>query len=229
MIGILVILAASWLLLYLTTKQDIRALGFLPLTKRLKQFVIGFLFTGFLCLMAQYAEAWLRSSDWVVSKTTGSTVILKSLWWDVRSVITEELIFRGALLYIIIQKLGARTGIWLSAAAFGVYHWFSFGVLGHFPAMVVVFIGTGLMGYAWALAFVKTRSIILPFGLHLGWNFVYNTIFSKGPLGTLVLVSQEGHDLDGWPWLLNFLLGLVIVPVATITFVNWGVKQKMVA
>ncbi len=62
MIGILVIIAISWLLLYLIEKKNILALGFLPITKRLKQFLIGFLVTGVLCVLVQYLEAYLNSS-----------------------------------------------------------------------------------------------------------------------------------------------------------------------
>jgi uncharacterized protein len=40
MIGILVALAISWLLLFLVEKQNILALGFLPIVKRLKQIII---------------------------------------------------------------------------------------------------------------------------------------------------------------------------------------------
>jgi len=45
MIGILVALAISWLLLFLIEKKNILALGFLPIGKRLKQTLIGFLIT----------------------------------------------------------------------------------------------------------------------------------------------------------------------------------------
>jgi hypothetical protein len=48
---------------------------------------------------------------------------------------------------------------------------------------------------------------MLPFGLHLGWNFICKTIFSKGALSELVLISQGGNKLTDWASLLNFLLG----------------------
>ena len=155
-----------------------------------------------------------------------SRIILKSFWWDFKSVLTEELIFRGALLYILIKKIGSKKSILISAIAFGIYHWFSYGVLGNIMAMILVFIGTGLMGYAWAWAFSKTKSITLPFGLHLGWNFIYNTIFSKGPLGDLVLISKGGTELTDWFSLLNFVSGLVIVPLLVLMYVNYFAKDE---
>ncbi|MCB9343411.1 MAG: CPBP family intramembrane metalloprotease [Lewinellaceae bacterium] len=226
MIGILVAIAISWLLLYLIEKKNVLALGFLPIGKRLKQFLFGFLITGILCVLIQYLESCLKSSTWILNKDITSRIIIKSFWWDFKSVLTEELIFRGALLYILNQKIGSRKSVLISAIAFGIYHWFSYGVLGNVMAMILVFIGTGLMGYAWAWAFSKTKSIMLPFGLHLGWNFIYNTIFSKGPLGELVLISKGGIELTDWASLLNFISGLVIVPILVLIYVRFFVKKE---
>ncbi|WP_053977145.1 CPBP family intramembrane glutamic endopeptidase [Mangrovimonas xylaniphaga] len=226
MIGILVAIAVSWMLLYLIERQSILALGILPLAKRLKQFSMGFLVTGILCVLVQYLEAYLKASNWVLNDTITTRIVFNSFWWDFKSVLTEELMFRGALLYILIYKIGPRKSILISAMAFGVYHWFSYGVLGNVMAMILVFIGTGLMGYAWAWAFAKTKSIMLPFGLHLGWNFVYNTLFSKGPLGDLVLISQGGKELTDWASLLNFTTGLIIVPLLVLIYVRYFVKKE---
>lgn len=227
MLGILVEIALSWLLLYFFERKSILALGFLPLLKRLRQFLFGFLVTAALCVLAQLLESYLKSSSWVMNETITTTTFLQSFWWDIKSVLTEELLFRGAILLILIHRIGAKKGILISAAAFGVYHWFSFGVMGNPMAMLFVFIGTGLMGYAWAWAFSKSKSIMLPFGLHLGWNFCFNTIFSKGPLGELVLISQGGTELTDWSWVLNFAVGLVIIPFLVITYVRYFVKDEV--
>lgn len=226
MIGIIVAISVSWILLHFIEKQNILALGVLPIPKRLKQLLIGFLITGTLCVLVQLFEAHLKSSDWILNEKITIGIILKSFWWDFKSVLTEELVFRGAILFILIQKLGSGKSILISAAAFGIYHWFSYGVLGDVIAMILVFIGTGLMGYAWAWAFSKTKSIMLPLGLHLGWNFVYNTMFSKGPLGELMLISKGGHALTDWASLLNFASGLVIVPIIVLIYVRYFVKQE---
>ena len=225
MLGIIVALAISWLLLFLIEKKNILSLGFFPIFKRLKQFFIGFLITAILCAIVQYSESLFKSSTWVMNEKISSQIILKAFWWDLKSVLTEELIFRGAILYILIQKIGSNKGILISAIAFGIYHWFSFGVIGNIMAMIIVFIGTGLMGYAWAWAFAKTKSIMLPLGFHLGWNFIHNTIFSKGPLGELVLSSHGGNELSDWASLLNFVLGLILVPVLLLIYVRYFVKE----
>ena len=226
MLGILIAIAISWLLLHLIEKKNILALGVQPIGKRLKQFLVGFLVTRILCALAQYLEAYLKSSTWILNKDISGAVVLESFIWDIKSVLTEELIFRGALLYILIQKLGSKKGVLISAIAFGVFHWFSYRVVGNLMSMIFVFIATGLMGYALAWAFSKTKSIILPFGLHLGWNAIHNTIFSKGPLGELVIVSRGGTELVNWNWILNFMSGSILVPIILLIWISYVVKEE---
>jgi membrane protease YdiL (CAAX protease family) len=193
MIGILIILVISWALLYLAERKSLLVLGIVPNRKRLQQLGIGFLLTSLLCLSVQFLEINLKSTKWLLNKKIEVNLILRMLFWDLKSVITEELIFRGALIYILIQKLSKLKGIIISSIAFGIYHWFTFEILGSIIPMIVVFIGTGLMGYAFALSFSKTKSIAMPIGLHLGWNFTVNTIFSNGPLGNGIILSESNN------------------------------------
>lgn len=222
MLGILIALIVSWVLLYLFEKKTIRALGFLPVFIRLKQFGIGFLVTTILCVGVQVLETILKSSTWSLNQEMTMGLILEMAFWDLKSVITEELIFRGAILYILIKRLGIFYGILISAMAFGVYHWFSFGIFGNLIPMIIVFIGTGLMGYAWALAFSKTESMAMPIGFHLGWNFTFNTVFSNGPLGNGILLIESKNIISDW----FSLIGFWIVPLIVLLFVKRFVSKS---
>ena len=222
MIGILVALIISWILLYLVERKNILSLGFLPISKRLKQLAIGFSITAILCIGVESLEMLLRSSSLHLNENSSADLILNMFWWDFKSVLTEELFFRGALLFILIERIGARKGIIISAVAFGIYHWFSFRIFGNIIPMFFVFIGTGLMGYAWALAFSKTKSIFLPLGLHLGWNFTFNTIFSKGPLRNGLLISEGGNIISDW----FSLIGLWGVPVILLLIIKYCVPKE---
>lgn len=79
MLGILIAIAISWLLLHLIEKKNILALGVQPIGKRLKQFLVGFLVTRILCALAQYLEAYLKSSTWILNKDISGAVVLESL------------------------------------------------------------------------------------------------------------------------------------------------------
>lgn len=224
MLGIFVITLFSWGLLYFLYGRNLSALGFNQLGLRISQFSIGFLVTSALCVLTQLLESTLTSSTWTLNESITPTLALESLWWDFKSVLTEELIFRGAILYILMKRIGPRSAIGISAVAFGVYHWFSYGVFGNILPMIFVFIGTGLMGLVWAYGFTRTKSIMLPLGLHLGWNATYNTLFSKGPLGSLILTPQGGHELTGWLSLINFGFVLIAVPILVWIYIRYFVQ-----
>lgn len=225
MAGIFVLLAASWLLLYYFRRSGLSALGLLPVTKRLLQLLVGFMFAGALCLLIQVGhEAWIQA-HWRIVPTANLQSIIYSFYWSFRSVLTEELMFRGALLYVLLQTIDPRKALALSAIAFGVYHWFSFGVFGNPFGMLIIFVSTGLMGWVWAYSFYKTASMALGIGLHLGWNFVYN-LLSKGPLGDVWLKAQGGTPLDGWFSLVDFLMPILLVPLLTYWLVKYFFTDK---
>jgi uncharacterized protein len=136
-------------------------------------------------------KMYFGQQQWLLNPNLSVNLILTGIWWNIKSVLFEELIFRGVLLYILIKNLGALKAIILSAIAFGVYHWFSFEVIGNPIQMLITFIITGTMGLVLAYGYSKTFSLYLPIGIHLGWNLTQIFIFSEGPIGNGLLISSE--------------------------------------
>lgn len=225
MIGNLILLGLSWLLLYGFKKQHLNALGIIPTPTISRQFLAAFVFSALLCAAVQYIDAASSGVQWQLNENFRAGLLLQGFWQDLQSVLFEELIFRGAILYLLIQWGGRQRALWISAVAFGVYHWFSYGILGQLVPMVVILLGTGLMGYAWALAFIKTRSILVPLALHLGWNFVYNSIFSRGPWGDMLLVTSGTPESSALlSTLVGFFLPMLIVPVLQLLYVHYLIR-----
>ena len=216
MIGIVVLLVVSVVLLYWAGQMELIKSAFLPMTHRIKELTTGFLITAFLCLVVEIVMMTLKQSKISLNPEFTPGRFIQMSFFDLKSVVTEELVFRGALLFLLIEKIGAKRAIWISAILFGMYHWFSMSLFGNLIPMIVVFIGTGVMGYAWALAFAKTRSIFLPIGLHLGWNFTFNTIFSNGPLGRGWMVLDGGVQISDW----YSLIGLWVAPIIILFIVH---------
>ena len=95
--------------------------------------------------------------------------------------------------------------------------------------MLVVFLMTSISGLVWAYAFEKTKSMMLPIGLHLGWNFVFNSVFSKGPLGEQILIPQvdKANNLsDTLSFLMHFLLPNLVVPALTFFYIKFILKKN---
>lgn len=148
-----------------------------------------------------------------------------SLWYDFRSVLLEELLFRGVLLYLLLKYLKGKSGLLLSAIAFGIYHWFTFGILGNLPAMVLVFITTSWMGYVLAIAYVRTESVVLPFSLHFGWNAVSHNIFSGGPNGNMLMQADHVPEMTGWYAVLSFVV-YMLVPLMMLLLIRARLMER---
>ena len=177
MAGIVVELIISWLLLWFISKQHLSVLGFKPTKSRIINLGVGFLIAASCCCIYQLLTTAFVDNHWFLNKNSTTKAILESVKWGLISVLYEELIFRGALLYIAINKLGIKWACILSAVCFGVYHWFTFNVLGNPFMMVITFLMTAIVGFSWAYSFAKTKSVYLPIGLHFGWNLVSMVYF----------------------------------------------------
>ncbi len=229
MAGIVIQLAVSWLLLWFVCKKHLSVLGFRPTKERAMQFGIGLLLAAACCALYQVLTTAFINNGWVANTKATTKTILEGVRYNIISVLFEELIFRAALLYIAIRKLGVTKACILSGIAFGIYHWFSFNVFGNPFMMMIVFVMTAFVGVAWAFAFAKTGSVYLPIALHLGWNIVSTVVFTNASGGQGVFVKANEHQLQGIPSLLVFLFQVFALPLLTFWYLRWlSGKQRVV-
>jgi membrane protease YdiL (CAAX protease family) len=218
------LLLFSWVSIYLLEKRNIFTQWLRPASERTKEFFFGLSIAAFFCLLSKLVVSQLSDSGWMLSKSISFNRLVFSFFYDLNSVVSEELLFRGVLLYFLIKYLTPAKGIIISAISFGIYHWFSFGVFGNWMGMIVVFLVTGLMGYVFSAAYEKTKSIILPIGIHLGWNWINNTVFSGGPNGVQIFEPTNVIQLEGLNFFFSFTLYIGIALLLLI-FVRSGIIQ----
>jgi len=193
MAGIIVQLALSWFIVWLVEKKNLSVLGFYPSKRRLTDFILFFVIASVSCSLGFIMKMYFGEQSWQLNPGLSPGLILNGIWWNIKSVLFEELIFRGVLLYILIKKIGPLRGIIISAIGFGIYHWFSFGIIGNLIPMIVTFFMTGVMGLLLAYTYAKTISLYVPIAIHLGWNITQTFIFSQGPIGNGLLISTNGN------------------------------------
>ena len=99
----------------------------------------------------------------------------------------EETLFRGFLF----QRLVDGAGVWIAQLAlallFAAGHWGNPGM--HGATEVVASLDLGLGAIMLGLAWLRTRSLALPVGLHLGWNWMQGHVLGFG---------VSGFDYAGW-------------------------------
>lgn len=224
MLGILVELAASWLLVWLFDKSNLGVLGFRPSGKRLRFTVILFMIAAICSASAFFMRMAIAHEQLMLNPEADARLVFNGLWVNFNSVMFEELLCRGVLLYILIKKLGQRRGILISATAFGMLHWFNLGVFGNIPQMLILFAYTFSMGLVLAYAYARSASLYLPFAIHYGWNLTQNFIFPGGPFGNQLFIPVPGQQpvtIGGFESILIF-----IVPPLAAVLLNYLVVRK---
>jgi membrane protease YdiL (CAAX protease family) len=110
-------------------------------------------------------------------------VMIPVLAMSVGAAVIEELLFRGVIFRIIEASLGTWIALAISAALFGLVH------LGNPNATWLAAAAISLeAGVMLAAAYVLTRRLWLPIGIHAAWNFTQGGIFS---------VAVSGSQTDG--------------------------------
>src|SRR5690349_4718917 len=105
MAGIFVQLAISWLLVWLFEKKNLNVLGLIPNSRRIILFFIFFFVTAACCASGFLLRNLLGNESWYLNPNFSFRLLLKGLSWHIKSVLYEELIFRGVLLYILIKRI----------------------------------------------------------------------------------------------------------------------------
>ena len=224
MLGILVQLAVSWLLVWFFEKSNLNVLGFFPTKRRLFDFSLFFIITSFFCASGFFMKMYFADQQWKLNPDFSFSTILSGTWWNIKSVLFEELIFRGVLFYILIKKLGSIKAIIISSVVFGMYHWFSQGSWGNIQQMVFTFLITGAMGLLLAYGYAKSYSLYIPIAIHLGWNLTQSVVFSEGNIGNQLLVQVKPVLQVELSYLIFFCI--LLLPMVSMLLINYYLIQK---
>jgi membrane protease YdiL (CAAX protease family) len=108
------------------------------------------------------------------------------------SAANEELVFRGFPLQVLVEGIGRWPAILAMSLLFGALH------LTNPNASVLGVVNTIVAGILLSLAYVKTRSLWLPYGIHIGWNlglgFVFGFPLSGVDLASLWTTGAAGSE-----------------------------------
>jgi len=107
----------------------------------------------------------------------------------------EELLFRGYPFQRLVEGLGAMGAVLLLSALFGLVH------LSNPSPTSLSTANTMLVGILLALAYLKTRGLWLPVGLHFAWNFWLGFVFSLPVSGIELSRTLLQAKVDGPDWL----------------------------
>ena len=117
-----------------------------------------------------------------------ATSLVAVLGFMTAAAVGEEVLFRGVLFRIIEERAGTWGALVLSGLVFGLAHLFN-PHADLWGALAIAVEAGGMLG----AAYVATRTLWVPIGLHFGWN-----VAEAGIFGTVVSGQNESQGLlDG--------------------------------
>lgn len=108
--------------------------------------------------------------------------LLSGAWLFLTVAIFEEVTFRGYLFQRLVRGMGEWPAQLLLAGLFALAHWQNPGMRG--ATKIWASLNIGMAAILLGLAFLKTRSLALPMGIHLGWNWAQGNLLGFGVSGT---------------------------------------------
>ena len=190
MLGLLIQIIISYFTIRWVQKEDLSVLGLKPSKPRISNLFLFCFIAGFCSATTFFLRMLFAKESWMIHSSLSWQLAFNAVWYNIKSVLYEELIFRGVLFYILIKRLGGTKAILISSIAFGIYHWFTYEVFNDPVKMCWIFVIAFSAGYIYALGYYKTKSLYTPIGMHFGWNIVQSFIFSNGNIGSGVFVQR---------------------------------------
>jgi membrane protease YdiL (CAAX protease family) len=130
--------------------------------------------------------------------------------------VSEEMMFRGILFRWIEEFGGSWVALFLTSAFFGAVH------LGNPNSTVIAAVGIAFeAGVMLGAAYMLTRSLWLPMGLHAAWNFTQGEVYDIPVSGTEVHGLVDAR-LEGAPLLTGNGFGLEASVIAMAVATAFG-------
>jgi membrane protease YdiL (CAAX protease family) len=147
--------------------------------------------------------------------------LLLALWALVTAAMVEEIVFRGYPLHRLIEAVGPAAAVAATSGLFGLGH------LRNPHASLWGALNTAEVGVLLALAYLRTRSLWLPWGIHFGWNVALGLGYGLVVSGYSDFSAPVAGSLQGPRWLTGGEYG--IEASATATVVNLVAIGALVA
>ena len=161
----------------------------------------GFALGALMIFAVAAFEAALGQADfsWMLSAAASPRHVL---WWAVCALIvffvtgtTEELSFRGYPFQRLVDAIGPAGAVAVFSILFGLVH------LGNSSHTWLSTLNTMLVGVTLSIAYLRTRALWLPIGIHVSWNFFQGYVLGFPVSGILLPAALARPEIHGVLWL----------------------------
>ncbi len=180
----IVVLASTFLLLRFIDRRRLSSVGFPYHGKIWKEMLLGFLIGALMVGIVGGIELGVGAIKLNLRSNFSVPLLIQnfglSFLFFGYFAMGEELIFRGYPYQALIEGMGSLSATVLMSVIFGLLHLMNNPNATGFSTFNTVLAGAWL-----GIAYLKTRTLYFPFGLHFSWNFVQSFILSLPVSGLL--------------------------------------------
>lgn len=204
-----VILFTKFILYLENSRLD--AIGWRPqATIHWMQLLAGTIIGMFMLMGTALFIKWQTGFRWESTPLSWQT-IAALLIAVLASAYVQEIAFRGYPFQLLLKKYGIWPAQIIMAVFFGLMH------IGNMPfsEIAATLFTTGIGAILFGLAYLKTRNLALPTGIHFGWNFL-QILFPRHPSlnGKGIVKIAEGSfdetNLNLFVWMLPYVVVMII-------------------
>ena len=195
--GLIAMILGAFITLRWIDRRPIKLLGLGLLDGWKRDFAIG-LIIGMGMISVTLAFLW--AGGWVTLSLNELTLALlgalsKALLLFFVAALMEELLLRGYIFQAFIE--GSR--VWIALILLSLL--FSVAHLNNPDSTIPSSLNIFLAGVLLSVCYLKTRSLWLPTGLHLGWNWMQGSFWGMGVSGYHVKWSVFTAEAHGADWI----------------------------
>lgn len=192
------LLAVTWVCMRLR-RQGLAGVGLALDAAWARQVLCGVAF-GALQMAAVAALIWLAGGvRFELDPARSLAALAYGAWVFLWVAVLEELLFRGFVLQRLVEGMGARWALPLMAALFAAAHLGNPGMDG--ITVVTATLDNALGALLLGLAWLRTRSLALPIGIHFGWNWLQGAVLGFDVSGMAQAGWLHPQLLDAPQWL----------------------------
>lgn len=192
------LLLSTYILTRYLNRKPFEAAGFSFHSRTFYQFtkgcVVGFLLMAGICVV-ELAVGFIQLAPRELSGMTIVTILVSSGIYFLVGASMEEVLFRGYAFQSLIQGITFLPATIVMAVLFAYLHYFNPN------ASLLGMVNVAGAAVFFSIAYMKTRALWLPIGIHFAWNFSQTTLFGFPTSGVhftdkeLLVLHQGGPEI----------------------------------
>ena len=220
-------------------KKEGKTLSELGLNLKLRNIVFGMLglfIGGIFIIPLVYTIAFIKGYPVVFNHNFNGAYVLSGLWLLLPAVMLEELAFRGICFKKTVEISSITKANIIFATLFILSHWINLGAFGN-PVQMTILLITGLGHVLYATAFLKSKTLYFPMGIHLGNNWVTYFVFSNLDVNDLTkgqvkpslinVISNEKIPLFNGQFILTTIVTAIFFVLFILAIRKWTATNQL--